>query len=34
VNNLKEIIRDLITPNVDENMAYLKELLKDRDQRM
>ena len=26
---LKEIIRDLITPKVEENIAYLKELLKD-----
>jgi len=26
---LKEIIRDLITPKVDENISYLKEILKD-----
>jgi spore germination protein len=26
---LKEIIRDLITPKVDENISYLKELFKD-----
>jgi spore germination protein len=26
---LKEIVRDLITPKVDENISYLKELLKD-----
>lgn len=26
---MKEIIRDLITPNVEENIEYLKELLKD-----
>lgn len=26
---MKEIIRDLITPKVDENIAYLKELFKD-----
>ncbi|MCM8709707.1 spore germination protein [Clostridium sp. SYSU_GA19001] len=26
---MKEIIRDLITPRVDENIAYLKELFKD-----
>jgi spore germination protein len=29
VVTLKEIIRDLITPKVDENISYLKELFKD-----